>query len=407
MNAVPVPNMPLGYNFMEAPWCDSHIYVSIPDQHGLSACGYGKLYELTLLAIGLRNNLQFNQQFAEVFGMPYRYIKTDKMDKKSQDNFEATLSLMGSLGYGIIGKDDELEFIDTAKGQGFKIYGDLEMRIEKKISKILLGHADGIDSTKGALGAQQGADGSPQAQALADIQASDGEFMMEQVNSKLFDFMRNNGINIPHNLHFEYINDTEDKEIQKWTNEQNISITAAIINLNNAGYPVMVDDVELKTGFKIDKSKLAELEIPREKAIKTDFPSKSQLNNLMNAGKKPAHISQEEWDAYKLDLDYKKQTKGFDGNKYGLTKEEYQEYAESIQEAIETDTPLPIEDGDCNVHINCRCVVENGVWVADPDCCDDCASLMEDYNTEPNAENKANIFNSHLKMKKNGLMSKG
>lgn len=399
---VPVPNAPLGPEFMEPPYNTSHIWVSTPDEHGLAACGYGMLYELTLLAIGLRNNLQFNQQFMEVFGMPYRYIKTDKQDKKSQDNFEASLALMGTLGYSVIGKDDELVFQDTAKGQGFKVYSDLEMRIEKKISKVLLGHSDALDPTAGKLGSGQG-DMSPQSQALNDIQSSDGEFMMEQINGKLLPFMRANGINIPENLHFEYCNDTEDKEVEKYRNDQNLIISEVVMNMANGGLTVIPTS-------KLQEQMGLQLMVKPDPTIQTKSPSnKIPTNTIVNAGKKPAQISQEEWDAYKLDLEYKKQTKGFDGDRYGLTKEEYNEYADDIDEHIKNDIPLEREDGDAgDIHIGCNCVIEGGVWITTGEnTCDECYDAQEDYNTAQ-PENKIDIYNSHkdLIMSKKGLMSR-
>jgi hypothetical protein len=249
--------------------------------------------------------------------------------------------------------------------------------------------------------------------------------------------MRMNGINIPEDLHFEWCNDNEEKEMAKWNNEQNISITAALVNLHNSGYPVDVLDVEEKTGFKIDKEKMAKMEDIKQKSI--DFPGKSQLNNYYENAlhttkddeygilkekrekyteklDKEKALRTPEGEQYKeymvekrIDKEYVYLTEGTGGNEEGMTKEEYQQYQDELSNRIE-DRDLP--DGDVMKHINCRCYTETGedgvsIWVVDPDCCDDCNDDMEQYNNAT-PENKIEIFNKHkdLILKKKGIMSK-
>jgi hypothetical protein len=147
-----VPEATTGKLFLEEPYNKTHIWIPTPDEHGLAACGYGALYEVTLLAISLRNNIFFNEQFLEIFGMPFRWVTTDRTDAVNQERLTAMMEMMGSLGYGILGPNEKLEFIDTAKGGGYKGFGDLEGRLEKKISQTLLGHSDAMSSTPGKIG---------------------------------------------------------------------------------------------------------------------------------------------------------------------------------------------------------------------------------------------------------------
>lgn len=259
-----VPTATFGDKFLEAPYYNEHIWVSTPDEHGLAACGYGLLYEVTLLAISIKNNLNYNIQFLEVFGMPYRTIHTDRTDKENTDMIEAAMELMGSLGYGIFGKDDEVEFIETTSGNGWKAYSDLETRLEKKISKILLGHSDGMEPTVGKGLGNESSNDSPAQKALNDIQSEDGDFVAGYVNNRLFEWCRDNGFNIPKNLHFEYCNDEEENQKIKQTNEQNVSITTSIKNLSQAGYDIDINDIEDKTGFKIEGKKEQPKNVPNK-----------------------------------------------------------------------------------------------------------------------------------------------
>lgn len=399
----PVANSLTGPSWDDEPYKESHIYIEVPDEHGLTSCGYGLLYEVTLLAIGLRNNLNFNSQFVEVFGMPYRYVKTDNLDKVNIDRLQAMLENMGSLGYGIIRKDEELEFVDAGgKGQGYKSYADLEVRLDKAISKIILGHADAMDSTKGALGGQQG-DESPQAQAINRVNSSDCEFMMEQINTKLLPFMRENGVPIPSFLHFEYQNDLEEKVIEKYRNEQNFQISQTIKNLYDSGIEVNPDSIK----------ELMEMELTKKPPM-TPQPSSFQPQKTINAAdpekfekfkerlddkKRPSSIEDPgEWQEYKTDLEYKYLTKGFDEEKQGLTKEEYDEYAADIQEYLDTDTPLDREDGeDGNIHPYCECQIVDNIWTFGENPCDDCISAADDYNNaKGEVGNSLSIFNKHM-----------
>ncbi len=147
--------------------------------------------------------------------------------------------------------------------------------------------------------------------------------------------------------------------------------------MSQGGYDIDINILNEITGLKFVKS-----------AVETPTPVSKNLDikNYMNYGKRPAHISPEEWEAYKTDMDYKKATKGFGGEKGGLTKEEYKEYTEDIQEKIDNGESLDIEPGeDCNLHINCGCYIEDttGLWVvSDNNTCDECYAAQEAHNSK-------------------------
>ena len=101
----------------------------------------------------LRNILGFNGDYIELFAAPFRWLKTTKTEDIERQNLAAMLSQMGSTGWGIGDHDDDLEFINAnGSGSGWQGYENFEKRCESKISKLILGHADALDSIPGKLG---------------------------------------------------------------------------------------------------------------------------------------------------------------------------------------------------------------------------------------------------------------
>lgn len=215
-----------GVSFMEEPMCDWHIYISTPNEIGTSPCGYGLLYKVAILEIICRNLLGFNTDASELFGMPIRVIKTTKTEESERaELFEAGVN-MGSSAVIMMDIGDEIELVERSEnGTGYLIYDNLEQRCEKKISKILLGHADAIDSVPGKLG-NDGKE-SPAAQALEEVQTKDGKFVEGVINSQLLPKLRKLGFAIPENLKFAFKNDGERHEIREREDSSN-KVTADI-----------------------------------------------------------------------------------------------------------------------------------------------------------------------------------
>jgi hypothetical protein len=181
--------------------------------------------------------------------MPIRKGKTNKTTEEERANFEAALANMGSAGYILLDTLDDLELIESgAGGNGYKIYESLETRCEKKISKVLLGHADALDSTSGKLGATQGED-SPVAQALTDIQSIDVRFLENNINSELLPRLREMGMAIPQDLCFMVKNDEEREAMRRREDESN-KVTAEIAQvMKNAGLQMDAEYFEERTGI--------------------------------------------------------------------------------------------------------------------------------------------------------------
>lgn len=281
-----------GKDFREPPQSDWHVYVKTKSDNGVSPCGFGVFYQVALYEIYLRNTLGFNADFVELYAMPYRVGKTTKTTESERAELEAAIRNMGSAGYAIIDPMDEIEFLETALGgTGYQSYESMEMRCQKVVSKIILGHADAVDSTPGKLGSGQGSkdgsntDGSPVAMALADKQTKDARFIEPIINTQLFPKIKNlssekmfKGIVIPDGYHFEYINDSEAEEFRTKEDASNL-ITAQIAQtMKSAGLQMDANYFMERTGIKSEKIIAPPPIIPGD--MKNDQKVKNRLKEL-------------------------------------------------------------------------------------------------------------------------------
>lgn len=254
-----------GAQFLEEPYANWHVWVDTPTDVGIAKVGYGLLYNVAIYEIICRNVMGFNTDAAELYGMPIRKGKTTKTNEDERNAFESALANMGSAGYILTDMMDEVELVETkGTGQGFKIYESLEQRCEKKISKIILGHADALDSIAGKLG-NSGED-SPAEQALEDTAAVDAAFLEDVVNDTLIPKLRNLGISIPEGLVFKFSNNHELVET-RMKEDANNKLTADIAyQMKQAGLEMDAAYFEERTG------------IPTQKVIAPVLPAPSKLN---------------------------------------------------------------------------------------------------------------------------------
>jgi len=230
---------------------DWSLYVSTPSDKGQSICGYGLLYNIALYEILLRNLLAYNSDYVEVYGQPVKWAKSPKLNGPEYDTLEQSLQQMASNPYIITGMQEELEFINGTDGSGYMAYDNFEARLEKKITKLILGHEDAISATTGQLGANQGKE-SAVYQSLEDIENIDTRFLEYYVNEFLQKAI-NLGLPIPTGSVFKFKNDKEKEEIKERQTDQNTKIAAYVLSLKNAGYTVDETQLAEMTGLKLSK----------------------------------------------------------------------------------------------------------------------------------------------------------
>lgn len=232
-----------GALFMEEPYKNWHVYVKTYNDIGTSKSGYGLLYKVALYEIFLRNIIGFNGDFVELYAQPYRVGKTTKTEESQRAELLAALQQMGSSGYALLDPEDEISFLETALGgTGYTGYDNFEQRLEKKISKIILGHADAIDSVPGKLG--NSAIKSPAEVAMRDRQTKDGAFISNVVNSGLLVNMRALGFAIPDDTKAVLKNDSE-------IMETNNTIIAHAVEMKKAGLTMDGQYFSKQTGIPV------------------------------------------------------------------------------------------------------------------------------------------------------------
>lgn len=244
-----------GLNFIEdkevAEW---HVWVPTVNNIGNSNCGFGLFYEVALPSIYLRNNIGNNMDYAENFGQPVRKGTTTKTEEAERAEYAQALANMGSDAWILLDPTDTLELIESkSTGQGFKVYESIEKRCQQEISKIILGHADALDSVPGKLGAGSGED-NPVMTALLDKQTKDGQFVQPVINDELLPRMRALGFNIPDDIHFEYKNDDEKEAFRKKQDESN-QVTATIFKtIKDAGGKPDWKYFTERTGIEVEEA---------------------------------------------------------------------------------------------------------------------------------------------------------
>ncbi len=234
-----------------SPW---NIWVPTVNEYGTSSCGFGKLYSVTKLAIMLKNMLSDNADYMQTFATPMRVLKTDKLEGEEMNSRENMLSSMGSLGYAMISKEEELALLEASGGNGYKSYDNFEQRMNKAITQLILGHADVISSTPGKLGGDQGED-SAVYQALQSIKNADGKFIKHVVDAELLPRLRYHGINIPEDLVFEFNNNEEKEKDEDTIRENNLKTAEIVKTLYDAGKIVSDEWITEQTNITLTTQK--------------------------------------------------------------------------------------------------------------------------------------------------------
>lgn len=263
------PYMLSGIKFLEdEKYKDWYVYIDTPNDLGTSDCGYGLLYDISIYEIFLRNLLGFNGSFVELFAQPFRWGKTLKTSEDERNEFASMLQNIGSSGWGMGDPTDEIQFIESSLGgTGYKSYDNLEVRLQKLISKVILGHADALDSIPGKLGNND--EESPAQQAMEDKQTKDGMMLQTVIQDLLFNNLRNLGFVIPDGTTFNFKNDAEVMENANTVTDLAVKIKQAGLQMDEKYYfeqtgikvaaPVVVSPLKAQPFTKSIQNRLREI----------------------------------------------------------------------------------------------------------------------------------------------------
>lgn len=257
------------------PWV---IWVNTPSDKGTSRCGYGLLYKVANLEIFLRNLLGSNANYNDRYGMPLRHAKTAKTEGDEYEKLVAAVRDAGENAWLVTDLQDEINFevAQAGNGQGFKTYENFEQRLEKKISKVLLGHADALDSTPGKLGGDQG-EKSPVSQALEDLESSLATKMENLINDQVIPKLLTIGFPIAPGLRFRFKNDKEKEEIREKKDASLQATATAVKTFSDAGY-----EVDEKWLCEHTEIPLKKKEIPEPIKTGLEEKTKQAIKNIYN-----------------------------------------------------------------------------------------------------------------------------
>lgn len=254
-----------GTSFVNEDVKDWHVWVDTPNETGVSNCGFGLFYRVSIYEILLRNILGFNGDFVELFAQPLRVGKTNKTDEKERAAFEAALANMGTAAYIMLDEMGEsIELVSSQLGgTGYQGYADFEKRLEAKVSQLILGHADAMSSIPGKLGNDN--EDSPMMRAMKDKQTKDASFVLPYVNKVLFDKLRALGFVIPDGVTAVMLNDNEEHEQAERVTDIAVKIKQAGLQVDGVWFteqtkiPVTVMEAPVKTDTNKISNRLKEM----------------------------------------------------------------------------------------------------------------------------------------------------
>ena len=268
-NLVSIPLQKTGVNFLYPSvkgeqdgesYYDHSIYIDTPTDIGHSICGYGLLYNVAIYAILLRNNLGDNADYNEKFGTPYRQASLPAgFDKATQDIVDAAMQNLGAMGYGIFPDSVAIKFHESNTGAGFQTFDNLEQRLEKMITKIILGHPSAMDEPPGKLGGGQGAnknpdeDASPAGAAMVEAEKDQDDFVLDVLNSNVINKLRTLGMPFPKDKVFAVTNDKEEFAARKKKDEADLVTATIAQTMKNAGLKMPSDYFKEVTGIEAEK----------------------------------------------------------------------------------------------------------------------------------------------------------
>ncbi len=184
-----------------------------------------------------KNNCGENwSEWAEVFGMDLRIGKTDA-EGDAKKKFLDTLKNIGASGYGVVDKEDVVEYHGTARTDAYKVYEALMDTVDKNVSKLIFGQ----DVVSNNTGQVVGKVGENVSNLYGD---SDAKYVARIINKEVFPKLEAMGF--PSFKGFKF----------KWENSEKLTkIESADIDLkiSQMGYKPKKQYLEEKYNTQLDE----------------------------------------------------------------------------------------------------------------------------------------------------------
>jgi phage gp29-like protein len=270
-----------GISVYDSQYSDNLIWVKTPQEIGMVSnwgkCGYGLLYKVAPYELWCKQAFTLWSEYQQLFGMPLRIGKTNSRDEQMRSQMSEMMANMGAAAWAVIDTDDEVQFADTGNMTGGnEVYLTMIDKVEKIISKILLGHADALDSVPGKLGSTQG-DESPAHIAMKDIEADDCQFIEFELEKNIIPKLTGLGFPMPKGHCIKFVNSYEKMKARSVEDINNKATADMVKTLFDSGVKVDVEWLSERTGIPLE-----EKPEPKEKVVqKNDYDAfKNQLEEL-------------------------------------------------------------------------------------------------------------------------------
>ncbi|MEM1369263.1 MAG: DUF935 family protein, partial [Cyanobacteria bacterium P01_H01_bin.15] len=172
-----------GYRFREEPFI--RYCIEAGDDESL-----GKLLEAAQYVIYKRGNFGDWAEFAEVFGMPFRWATYS--NEQSREILVKALEEAGSAGFVVAPEDAKLDFKTPANGQGNDIFRYLREACNEEIAITILGNSMTTTEAKSSGYAQS----KVQAIGQDELHRADRKFVLRILNEKLTPYLERLGYKV-------------------------------------------------------------------------------------------------------------------------------------------------------------------------------------------------------------------
>lgn len=198
----------------------------------------GKFNKIAKLFILKRENMQFWAMFNEIFGIPFRVLKTDLKDKTRMQNAISAMETMTAAAYSVIHDEDEIVFHNGVASSNTDTFKEFINHINKGMSKTLIGSTMVLE------------DGSSRSQSEVHERNTEAfilsykRTLAEWINRYIIPKMNALGMAVPQDAYFKW----DDTEVLS-----KMETVELIARLNAAGYKVPLDYVVEKTGIPVEE----------------------------------------------------------------------------------------------------------------------------------------------------------
>lgn len=150
----------------------------------------GLILEACQYVIYKRGNFGDWAEFAEVFGMPFRWATYN--NPETREALEEAMDKAGSAGYVVAPEDANIQFLNNTQGQGNDIFKTLRDACNEEITISILGQTMTTNEAKSSGYAQS----KTHMQVQSEIHKDDRKYILRILNEKLTPYLESIGFKV-------------------------------------------------------------------------------------------------------------------------------------------------------------------------------------------------------------------